>query len=307
MKLVTERIGRTLARNALVAQKNSPKVLFGVGIVGMVGSTVLACRATLKMDEVLTEAQDKLEMARTLEHEDYSEKDRSKDITLIHIQTSVKIVRTYIPAIVVGGLSIAALTRSHNILNRRNAALTAAYTALERGFNEYRARVVEKYGEDADRNFRYGSEKVELTDPETGKKKVLERVASGDPSIYARFFDPLSTSWSRDPEYNLIFLKCQQNWANDMLRARGHVFLNEVYDMCGIPRSKEGSVVGWVLSKDGNTDNFINFGVFDGKSDQARDFVNGREGSILLDFNVDGIIFDKIENHGEELSWQRSK
>src|SRR4051794_31803666 len=115
MKLVTERIGRTLARNALIAQKNSPKVLFGVGIVGMVGSTVLACRATLKMEEVLTEAQDKLETARTLEHEDYSEKDRSKDITLIHIQTSVKIVRTYIPAIVVGGLSIAALTRSHNI------------------------------------------------------------------------------------------------------------------------------------------------------------------------------------------------
>jgi Family of unknown function (DUF6353) len=295
MSFVPEVISRTVARNTLHVQKASPEILLGVGIIGLVGSTVLACRATLKMSEVLDESKNKIDQATSLEHHDYSESDRSRDLTLIKYQTGIQIVKLYAPAIVVGGLSIYALTSSHNILSRRNAALTAAYAALEKGFNEYRARVVEKYGEEEDRDFRYGAEKVQIVDPDTGKKKTVTRVGPGDPSIYARFFDPVSPSWSKEPEYNLIFLKCQQNYANDLLLSRGHIFLNEVYDMLGIPRSKAGAVVGWVLSKNGETDNFVNFGVFDGKEQVARDFVNGREGAILCDFNVDGVIYDRLE------------
>jgi Family of unknown function (DUF6353) len=304
MKLVPEAISRTVARNTLLLQKGSPELLLAAGVVGMVGSTVLACRATLKMDTVLEEAKGQLDTARTLEHFKYSEKDRGRDISLIYFQTSIKVVKLYAPAVIVGGLSIAALTSSHRILTRRNAALTVAYSALDAGFKEYRARVVEKYGEEEDLAFRYGTRQVQIED-EKGQKKLVTRVAvDTDPSIYARFFDSYSTSWSKEPEYNLIFLKCQQNYANDLLRSRGHVFLNEVYDMVGIPRSKAGAVVGWILSRDGETDNFINFGVFDGRDGTARDFVNGVEGSILLDFNVDGVIYDKIDSLGEELSWQ---
>jgi hypothetical protein len=270
----------------------------------MVGSTVLACRATLKMDTVLEEAKGKLVTAKTLDHPEYSESDRERDVTLIYFQTGVKIAQAYLPALIVGGLSIYAIRSSHNILSQRNIALTAAYTALDKGFREYRARVVDKYGEDEDRYLRYGSEQVEIIDPETKKKKMVTRVPPGVPSIYARFFDPMCSSWSKDPEINLFFLRCQQNYANDLLRSRGHVFLNEVYDMIGVPRSKAGAVVGWILSKNGETDNFINFGVFNGDSEKARDFVNGYEGSILLDFNVDGVIYDRIEDIGEELSWQ---
>ena len=302
MSFVPGAISKALARNTLLVQKNSPGLLLGAGIVGMVGSTVLACRATLKMDEVMEESKKKLDTAKTLEHEDYSEKDRQRDISLIYFQTGVKIVKLYGPAIIVGGLSIAALTKSHNILTRRNAALTAAYAALERGFKEYRARVIEKYGEEQDQEFRYGTEQVEIED-EKGRKKIVKRAASGDPSIYARFFDDGSPSWSKDPEVNRIFLQCQQNYCNDLLVARGHIFLNEVYDMLGIPRSKAGSIVGWVLSKNGETDNFVNFGIFDGTKEVIRDFVNGHEGAILLDFNVDGVIYDKIEKHTED-SWR---
>ena len=266
MKFVPEAVGRGVARNALLVQRGSPGLLLGAGIVGMVASTALACRATLKMEEVKEEAKDKLNTARTLEHDDYSERDRSRDISLIYFQSSVKVVKLYGPAIIVGTLSIAALTRSHHILTRRNAALTAAYAALEKGFNEYRARVVEKYGEDQDRDFRYGTQKVEIVDPKTKKKKTVTRVGPGEPSIYARFFDNASDSWSKEPEYNFIFLKAQQNYANDLLHARGHVFLNDVYDMLGIERSKAGAVVGWLLTRNGTTDNFINFGVFDEQS-----------------------------------------
>jgi hypothetical protein len=296
MKFVPEVIGRQIARNSLLAQKASPQILFGVGVVGMVGSTVLACRATLKMESVLNDATEKLETAKSLQHRDYSEKDRSRDISLIYFQSGVKVAKLYAPAVIVGGLSIYALTSSHRILTRRNIALTAAYGALEKGFNEYRARVVEKYGEEEDRNLRYGTTQVEIVDPKTKKTKTVTRVNPNDPSIYARFFDPVSPSWSKEPEYNMIFLKCQQNYANDLLRSRGHVFLNEVYDMCGIDRSKAGAVVGWLLTDDGSTDNFVNFGIFDDKTDRIRDFVNGREGAILLDFNVDGVIYDKLDD-----------
>src|SRR5580765_1015487 len=293
MKFVPEAIGRAVAQKSLLVQKASPELLLGAGIVGLVGSTVLACRATLKVDTVMDEAKSKLDMAKSLQHEDYSEKDRSRDISLIYFQSGVKTVRLYLPAVIVGGLSIYALTSSHRILTRRNMALTAAYGALEKGFNEYRARVVDKYGEDEDRNLRYGTREVEIEDPKTKKKKTVTRVGLEDPSIYARFFDPYSPSWNKEPEYNMIFLKCQQNYANDMLHARGHIFLNEVYAMLGLPHSKAGAVVGWILSP--KSDNFVNFGVFDEKNDRARDFVNGVEGAILLDFNVDGVIYDKLE------------
>ena len=297
MSFVPAAISKTVARNSLRLQKNSPGLLFGVGIVGVIGSTVLACRATLKMDEVLGEAKEKLDMAKTLEHENYSDTDRQKDISIVYIQTGVKIVRAYGPAILVGGLSIAALTSSHNILSRRNAALTAAYAALEKGFAEYRARVVDKYGEDEDRNLRYGAQTV--TVGEGKKKERVLRVGPGDASIYARFFDKdTSRSWSKEPEYNLIFLKCQQNYANDLLKSRGHVFLNEVYDMLGLKRSTAGAIVGWVGSQDkeGLGDDYIDFGIFADRTNECFvDFIHGFEGALLLDFNVDGVVYDKIE------------
>lgn len=296
MKFVPGVVTQKLARSTLLAQKSSPEILLAAGVVGMVGTTVLACRATLKMDTVLHEAKDKIDTAKNLEHEDYSDRDRQKDISLIYYQTGIKVIRLYAPAVVLGGLSIYALTTSHSIMSRRTVALTAAYGALEKGFNEYRGRVVEKYGEDEDRNFRYGSQQIEVQDPESGKKKTVTRFNTDVPSIYSKFFDVNSPSWNREPEYNMLFLQCQQNYANDLLHSRGHVFLNEVYDMLGLERSKAGAVVGWILSKNGETDNFIDFGVFDGKTQRARDFVNGFEGTILLDFNVDGVIFDKIEN-----------
>ena len=294
MNFVPAAVSRVIARNTLLAQKHSPEILFGVGVVSMVGSTVAACRATLKMTEVLEDAQEKLALANTLEHEDYSEHDRSNDIRIVRIQTGYKIVKLYGPPILLGVVGITCLTKSHRILTQRNVALTAAYTALERGFNEYRARVVAKYGEEEDRDLRYGTRTLAVED-EKGKKKTVTRVAPGDPSIYSVFFDEGSSNWNRDPEYNRIFLQCQQNYWNDVLKTRGHVFLNEVYRELGLPHTEAGAVVGWLYH--GNGDNHISFGVFEDletRDSRIRDFVNGYEGSVLLDFNVDGVIYDKI-------------
>jgi hypothetical protein len=309
MTSLFEPIQRGISRKLLEGQKNAPQLLFAGGVVGMVGSTVLACRATLKLDEVLTEVETNVRRAKAaleLHPEQYTEEDRQKDSVIIYVRATAKVAKMYMPAAALGVVSIAALTKSHNILQERNIAITAAYVALEKGFSEYRQRVVDKYGEDEDRRLRYDTEVVAIGDKKNGKPQTIERVGPGAATIYARFFDELSQYWSKEPEYNALFLRCQQNYANDLLNARGHVFLNEVYDMLGIPRSEAGQVVGWLRSdRTTDGDGYIDFGVFhaDG-SDRIRDFVNGREGSVLVDFNVDGIIYNKIEEYKEAPSWQ---
>jgi hypothetical protein len=261
MKLIPTSLSRVVANQGLLAKTHSPTVLFGLGIAGGVTSTVLACRATLKLEEVLARAQHDLDIANSMQHEDYSDSDRKKDVAIIYTRSVVDLGRLYGPAVVVGAASISALWGSHNILTKRNAALMSAYAAVDKAFKEYRARVVEKYGEDVDRTLRYETETITVKNEETGKKETIVRAAPGAASMYARFFDEYSSSWSKDPEVNFLFVRCQQNYANDLLKARGHIFLNEVYDMLGLERSQAGSVVGWIMGPDG--DNMVDFGLFD--------------------------------------------
>jgi hypothetical protein len=305
MNLVPVAIANQIARSTWGLQKSSPQILFGAGIVGVVSSTVLACRATLKAEETLQTHQERMLLVKTMEiTSEFTEKQQKKEVTIVYTKTVMEMMKLYAPAFIVGGLGIAALTSSNRILTRRNAGLAAAYKAIDSSFKQYRRRVVDRFGEEVDRDLRYDAQTVEVRNEKTGRMNKVQRAGPAGASEYARFFDPLNENWSRDPEFNLVFLKCQQEYANQMLRARGHVLLNDVYDSLGIPRSRAGAVVGWVLNRNGEGDNFISFGVFDGTTQEIRDFVNGYEGSILLDFNVDGVIYDKIEDIGEELSWQ---
>jgi hypothetical protein len=312
MKL--DNIGNTLnnltGRTGLLLKKNSPEILMTVGIAGLVCSTVLACKATLKAEGVInrhkdsvdkiSEVWDKVEVGE-ISVEDYNETDRRKDLVMTYSSTSVEFLKLYGPAIGLGIASIGCIIGSHNVMKRRNVALMAAYKAVDEAFKNYRQRVVEEHGEHTDYLYKNGLRAEVITETEIGedgkKRKVdkMKIVDDADPnrlSQYARFFDEGCSQWSKTPEYNMMFLRAQQNYYNDMLKARGHVFLNEVYDALGITRSKAGAVVGWVLSKD--SDNYIDFGIFDGTSRAARAFVNGDERSILLDFNVDGVIYDLI-------------
>ena len=299
MKFVPDKLSSTLARQVLITQKNSPALLFGAGVVGVVATVVLASRGTLKLDAVLLKTQNKLDEAKeakALHDPEYSESDYKQDVAIVYLRSVGSIAKLYGPAILVGVVSIGALAGSHHILTKRNAGLVAAYSAIQKGFEEYRQRVVDELGPEKDREFRYGTETVEvIEDTKKGPKTVeKKRVGKHAASIYARFFDDKSSSWDPKPEYNLIFLRAQQNWANDRLKARGHVTLNDVYDSLGIQRSTEGFVVGW-LRNSARGDNVIDFGIFDDRNmDRFYDFVTGNEGAILLDFNVDGTIYDKI-------------
>ena len=194
----------------------------------MVGSTVLACRATLKLDDVLEKIERDLEAAdgvRDLHPEEYSESDHHQDKVVIYIRGVAKVGKLYGPSIILGGIGIACLTKSHSILMERNAALTAAYVAIDKAFKAYRQRVVDRYGEETDRDLLYDFERVDVVDEETGKVTEEYRILPGEPSKYARWFDEECLNWHAPPftEYNWVWLRNQQNWANDQLRSKGHM------------------------------------------------------------------------------------
>ena len=300
---------KTAAKKAMFnVKKHSPEILIVAGIAGVVTSAVMACKATMKIDEVLAETKENINKVHDvmadegISEKDYSKEDSARDLAIIYGKAGMKLVKLYGPAIALGGLSLTAIVCSNNILRKRNVALAAAYTAIDTSYKQYRSRVIEKFGENVDREMKYGIKAVkveEKTVDENGKKKTVKKtvdvVNPYDYSDYARFFDVGNPNWEKDSEYNLMFLKRQQAYANDKLKANGYLFLNEVYDMLGIPKSKAGQVVGWIYDpENGSGDNYVDFGIYNVNREAARDFVNGYERTILLDFNVDGNIWEKM-------------
>lgn len=294
MKFVPKAITRSVSRKVLVTKMNSPHLFFAAGVVGIIGATVLACRATLKLEETVDEINHDFGNLKELKHAhavdvNYTDNQHYKDLGYVYLRSAVKIGRLYGPSIIVGGLSVACLTGSHVQLTRRNAALSATLAAAMKAYDEYRARVAQEIGVERELEL-YRAIHDDAIEMDGHKKEVVKAFDPNGLSIYARIFDEYNPNWEKNAEYNRIFIQCQQNYYNHQLHARGHVFLNEVYDSLGFPRSQAGQVVGWLL--DGNGDGFVDFGLFEEKNSL---FINQREKSIVLDFNVDGVIYDKIK------------
>ena len=302
---ITTKVTRGLNKAGFQLKKHSPEILIVAGVAGAVTSAVMACKATTKLNDILEESKEQVDkIHEAIEHpenlpEEYTEEDGKKDLTIVYTQTAVKLLKLYGPSIVLGGLSITAILTSNNIMRKRNIAIAAAYTAVDKSFKDYRGRVVERFGKDLDRELRYNIKKEEveetIVDEKTGKEKTIKKTidVANDVSEFAKFFDDGCTGWTKDPELNLAFLLKQQAFANDKLKANGYLYLNEVYDMLGIPRTKAGQIVGWIYDeKNPIGDNYVDFGIFDSNKVKNRDFVNGYERTILLDFNVDGNILN---------------
>ena len=297
---------RLLSSTQYQVKKHSPEILMVAGIAGTIVGTVLACKATTKVSEIIEEKNKNVEDVHTCLEEkpkEYTEEDSKKDLTIIYAQTGVKLFKLYAPAIGVMTLSFASIIAGHKVLKKRNIAIAAAYAAIDKGFKQYRKNVIKEFGEGVDQQMRFGLKSKEIKKKDKDGKTVKETEYYIDPegnpldniSEYARFFDASSENFAKDPEYNMMFLRRQQDYANEMLKSRGHLFLNEVYDLLDIPRSKAGQVVGWVYDKNGNTkgDNYVDFGLYR-KDQENRRFDNRLEYNILLDFNVDGVIYDLI-------------
>lgn len=290
-------------KTVMKLEKHSPEILVVVGVVGAVASAVIACKATTKVSRITEEAKDSIDTIHesaksgvTPSGESYSEEDSKKDLALVYVQTGIKYAKLYAPAVILGTLSVTSILASNNILRKRNVALGAAYAAIDKSFKEYRGRVIERFGEQVDHELKYNIkakkfEEVE-TDPETGRqKKVKKTVMVTDPNLqsdYAVYFDKKSRNYETNMDYNRMFLKAQQQFANDKLQARGHIFLNEVLDDLDLPRSPAGQIVGWTTD---GPDGYVNFRILE----VERETEDGHhEPALLLDFNVQGDIWSQM-------------
>lgn len=329
---IMTKITKAANKTGFALKKHSPEILAVTGTLGVVTSAVLACVATTKVSEIVADTKSQIHELHLVaaaagieeKEEEYSAEDAEKlellkkndkvqgytaensrkDLTLIYAQLGIKAIKLYAPAIIIGIASLSCLLGSNDILRKRNAALAAAYATIDKGFKEYRNRVVERFGEEVDKELKYNVKAQEIEETvidKNGKEKTVKKTVKvanpNEYSEYARFFDDGCKGWEKNSEYNLTFLNSQQNYANDKLRAQGYLFLNEVYEMLGIPATKAGQVVGWIYNPDDpkSGDNYVDFGIYDPYVEKCRDFVNGYERTILLDFNVDGYILDKVE------------
>lgn len=287
-------------RLILKAKKHSPEILLGVGIVSGIGATVIACRATLHLEEVLIRHEETMKKIHEVsdnkeEYPDYTDKMVARDKYATTVKTVVEIGKLYTPSIILGVISISSIVGGHYILNKRYIGVTAAYTALQKAYKEYRERIANEFGEEKELELYRGvREEIEKVDGKNGKVKEIKKKVS-DPtqshSIYARVFDESNQWFKKNSTMNRMFLTAQQNHANDLLKIRGHLFLNDVYRMLGFPDTPEGAVVGWI---DGYGDSFVSFDIFNLDDPSKIEFINGYERSIWLDFNVDGVIYDLI-------------
>jgi hypothetical protein len=284
-------------------KKHSPEILVAGGIVGIVTSAVLACRATLRINDVLDETKNDVDIVR--DRADFGKDEAKKELTIVYIKTGVRLARLYLPSVGLAAASIVSIIGSSNLLCKRNAALAAAYTALNGSFKDYRARLISRFGVDVDNELRYHThnEKIEevVVDDDGKTKKVKKTVQVTDldetSSGYARYYDhDTSEAWEESHDYNMMFLRAQQNIANNLLIANGYLFLNDVYKMLGIDRSIPGQAVGWVYDKNIDVgDNYIDFNITETyKKDGAGELIP----TILLDFNVDGTILERSKTKG---------
>jgi hypothetical protein len=285
-----------LAKPALKLQKASPKIMLVTGIVGVVGAGVLACKNTLKLSETLEPTEKLLELAHQKAElsEEYRDGEYKKDIIKLQVHTVLNVAKLYVPAVALAAVSITLITAAQVVQSRRTAAVTAAYAGLKEGYDRLRQQIIDKYGAEEEEKLRHGVKIVEEVQVgKDGKEKVVQHERSAGYSPYAMLFDEGNVNWTVVPENNVFFLTAQQNYFNNKLQQHGFVFLNEVYEALGFPKNRAGAQVGWVAGET-HGDGYIDFGFMNERSERVRDFMCGAEGAIWLDFNVDGVILDRI-------------
>jgi hypothetical protein len=293
MKVVPKNFTRTVGRKALQAKKHSPHIFFGAGLAGIVTSGFMACRATLRLSSTLDDIQQDIDTVRELKHQyepkgQYAIEETGRDTTYVYIKAGVTVIKLYGPSVMVAAVSIGMLSTSHAQLARRNTALMAAYAAIQAAYEEYRVRVRDVVGEEKELDL-YRGIRTEIGKDGNDKEIEIYRVNPKSGSPYSVEFDSRSCHWDKNPELNRLFIQCVENFANKLLNVRGHVFLNEIYDRLDVERTVAGSVVGWV--RDGEGDGYIDFGMYEAINS---DFLTGLMRVAILDFNVDGVIYDKI-------------
>lgn len=302
-----ETASRVAHKAMFKVKKHSPEILIAVGAVGIVAGTVAACKATLKVPPIVEEADKTLEMIHgvqdgTLEIPEgavYTEDDADRDIVIVYVQTAVKVLKLYAPAILLIGGGLGCMIGSHVIMKKRYSAAVAAYAAVSKAFEEYKARVAERFGDDVQKEIETGIKAVDIsaTDKDGNNTTVKGEEHDGktdDPYTFLFDENNAPTTWEKDPEINRITLLQAQRSCMKKLKTRGYLFLNEALDSIGMRGTQIGQFAGWIYDPTNpDIDSFIDFGIY--SDDPIKHaFLEGYEPNIWLHFNCDGNIIDKI-------------
>ena len=300
-------------------KKATPTIAVFGGIGLCVFGTVRACKATLKVDEILDEAKAKVEAIHTVAEDPkfkeenpefaarYTEEHKQHDLVVVYAQTVSGLVKLYGPAALSWIIGIFLILYSHISMKKRAALLSALCITYGKSLNDYRALVAQTIGEEKERDLYYGvsTEKVEeiIVDPETGKEtkqKVATKVIDTEKvmSPYAVFFDKSNPNYdTNDASFNADFIASIQTEMNDRLYRQGWLFLNDVRIALGFKPIPEGQIVGWTWDDKTDcpfdADNLkIDLGISHIARKEVRDFRNGYDKVFVIDFNCKPIIDD---------------
>jgi len=292
--LITK-IGRLIGRGALIVQKHLPTILTAVGITGWVGTTVVSSSNTLKMPDILAEHKNREEEINA-KQEFMTSKEFRKAKTQEKLRFCKEVAKNYALPVGMGIASTAAIGFGHASLLDRNAKLLATCASLDKAYKALKAKMQGDIPEEVEK---------EASEEAKEGKEGQERgyLWEYDPAArpYAVIFDELNPNWYYNPVRRWQFLQDAERLANEKLQSKGHLFLNEVYEILGYSDSQAGAVVGWFINKEdllkdprrAYSDTYVSFGL---DTPEAKRFRDGDEVGVLLDFNVQGVIFNMLDD-----------
>lgn len=284
--------------------KHAPTILSVTASIGVVATGYLAWQAGTRFEDV--EGRDWERRKECFNNADNIPGDEvpayERKLRILFILDTAKSVA---PAAIVGGATIAMIYFSNSISKKRLAAIGAAYTALQTAFDGYKKTMVDALGKETVEkivrpklpNYEKTAEEILSSDNKSDAADVADAVIASirDLSPYSRIItEESSNCWDTNEDYTSENIAAVQLWANRRLERKGHLFLNEVYDQLGLSRTREGSVVGWLKNSE-NGDGYVSFGDYDTNIYRVPSDDRTRvDSNFILDFNVDGMIWDKI-------------
>ena len=289
-------IKRTVNSIKLGAKKHKPEIFFGLGVVSVIGGTVLACKQAMDLPDILKEHKRQMEIVH--DPKQVPETEKKKLTTKVYFNTAAKIVKKFSLPVAIEICAFIFFGVSFKTLKNENKELAATCANLAMALKNYREGVVDRYGEEVDYQIANGIKKVEVeetvTDEKGKEKKVKKEVEVCDPgknaSIYTKWLTQSNCNWNDNDEIMLMFIRGQQNWANDILHSKGHVTLNEVYKLFDFKETKTGMIAGWIDDpKYGDA-----YVEITAEKVNTMNEAGQLEAAWKLDFNVDGSIYERM-------------
>lgn len=247
MKPKTSKLTKLALRGIKYLGDHGPVILTGLGIAGVVGTTLLAVKGTIKACEIVEkEKAERLDAAKSqcslpgYESEGVDDKDVSpKPIT--KLEAIAMTWRYYVPAAVMGATTIACIVGSHKASVRKAAILSGLYQMSESQVEKLEGKMKEVIG-----------------DKQTGKvkEKITESILSDHPVNGAEIIETGSGNtlcydvWSgRYFHSSIEAIRKAQNDFNHQLMLEFGLTLNELYGYMGLDSTGSGEEVGWTVNK----------------------------------------------------------